>query len=58
MPKALKMALLPFGLRRSAANYNISKLFFLHPFLASAIYNNTTKNKVDIGKVFLHPDIG
>ena len=39
-----------FGtLRRSAANDKIFKLFFLHPFLASTIYNNTIKNKFDIG---------
>ena len=37
------------GLRRSAANDNIFKLFFLHPFLASTIYNNTIKNKFNIG---------
>ena len=36
-------------LRRSAANDNLFKLFFLHPFLASKIYNNTIKNKSDIG---------
>ena len=36
-------------LRRSAANDKIFKLFFLHPFLASTIYNNTIKNKFDIG---------
>ena len=36
-------------LRRSAANYKIFKLFFLHPFLASTIYNNTIKKKIDIG---------
>ena len=36
-------------LRRSAANDNIFKLFFLHPFLASTIYNNTIKDKFDIG---------
>ena len=36
-------------LRRSAANDNIFKRFFLHPFLASTIYNNTIKNKFDIG---------
>ena len=38
-----------FNLRRSAANDKIFKLFFLHPFLASTIYNNTIKNKFDIG---------
>ena len=37
------------ALRRSAANDKIFKLFFLHPFLASTIYNNTIKNKFDIG---------
>ena len=37
------------NLRRSAANDKIFKLFFLHPFLASTIYNNTIKNKFDIG---------
>ena len=37
------------GLRRYAANDKIFKLFFLHPFLASTIYNNTIKNKFDIG---------
>ena len=26
-----------------------SNFFFLHPFLASTIYNNTIKNKFDIG---------
>ena len=36
-------------LRRYAANDKIFKLFFLHPFLASTIYNNTIKNKFDIG---------
>ena len=36
-------------LRRYAANDKIFKLFFLHPFLASTIYNNTVKNKFDIG---------
>ena len=36
-------------LRRSAANDKIFKLFFLHPFLASTIYNNKIKNKFDIG---------
>ena len=36
-------------LRRSAANDKIFKLFFLHPFLASTINNNTIKNKFDIG---------
>ena len=36
-------------LRRPAANDNIFKLFFLHPFLAPTIYNNTIKNKFDIG---------
>ena len=36
-------------LRRYAANDKIFKLFFLHPFLASTIYNNTSKNKFDIG---------
>ena len=38
-----------FNLRRYAANDKIFKLFFLHPFLASTIYNNTIKNKFDIG---------
>ena len=38
-----------FRQRRSAANDKIFKLFFLHPFLASTIYNNTIKNKFDIG---------
>ena len=38
-------------LRRSAADDKIFKLFFLHPFLASTIYNNTIKNKFDIGSV-------
>ena len=38
-----------FCLRRYAANDKIFKLFFLHPFLASTIYNNTIKNKFDIG---------
>ena len=38
-----------FYLRRYAANDKIFKLFFLHPFLASTIYNNTIKNKFDIG---------
>ena len=38
-----------FNLRRSSANDKIFKLFFLHPFLASTIYNNTIKNKFDIG---------
>ena len=37
------------SLRRYAANDKIFKLFFLHPFLASTIYNNTIKNKFDIG---------
>ena len=36
-------------LRRSAANDNIFKLFLLHPFSASAIYNNTIENKFGIG---------
>ena len=36
-------------LRRYAANDKTFKLFFLHPFLASTIYNNTIKNKFDIG---------
>ena len=36
-------------LRRYAANEKIFKIFFLHPFLASTIYNNTIKNKFDIG---------
>ena len=36
-------------LRRYAANDKIFKLFFLHPFLASTIFNNTIKNKFDIG---------
>ena len=36
-------------LRRYAANDKIFKLFFLYPFLASTIYNNTIKNKFDIG---------
>ena len=36
-------------LRRYAANDKIFKLFFIHPFLASTIYNNTIKNKFDIG---------
>ena len=36
-------------LRRSAAKDKIFKLFFLHPFLASTIYNNTIKNIFDIG---------
>ena len=38
-----------FDLRRYAANDKIFKLVFLHPFLASTIYNNTIKNKFDIG---------
>ena len=38
-----------FILRRSAANDKIFKKIFLHPFLASTIYNNTIKNKFDIG---------
>ena len=36
-------------LRRYAANDKIIKLFFLHHFLASTIYNDTIKNKFDIG---------
>ena len=36
-------------LRRSAANENLFKLFFLHPFLASTIHNNTFKTKSNIG---------
>ena len=36
------------ALRRYAANDKIFKLFFLHPFLASTIYNNTIKKKFDI----------
>ena len=36
-------------LRRYAANDKIFKPFFVHPFLASTIYNNTIKNKFDIG---------
>ena len=36
-------------LRRYAANDKIFKLFFLHPFLASTIYNKIIKNKFDIG---------
>ena len=35
-----------FGLRRSAANDKIFKLFFLHPFLASTIYDNTIKTNL------------
>ena len=38
-----------FNLWRYAANDKIFKLFFLHPFLASTIYNNIIKNKFDIG---------
>ena len=37
-------------LRRSAANDNLFKLFFLHPFLASKIFNNTFKNKSNVGQ--------
>ena len=36
-------------LRRSAAGDKIFQLFFLHPFLALAIYNNTIEDKFDIG---------
>ena len=43
------IAPVPGHLRRCAANDKIFKLFFLHPFLPSTIYNNTTKNKFDIG---------
>ena len=39
----------PIKLRRSAANDKIFKLFFLHPFLASTIYNKIIKNKFDKG---------
>ena len=34
-------------LRSSAVNDNLLKLFFLDPFLASKIYNNTFKNKYE-----------
>ena len=50
--RALFLVFYIFGdldLRRYAANDKIFKLFFLHPFLASTIYNNTIKNKFDIG---------
>ena len=30
------------SLRRAAANENLFKLFFLHPFLESKIHNNTS----------------
>ena len=45
-------------LRRYAANDKIFKLFFLHSFLASTIYNNTIKNKIDIGKCGFFRDTG
>ena len=34
------------ALRRSAANDNLFKLFFLHPILASKIYINTVKKQI------------
>ena len=49
MCKEQKHKLAIYGLRRYAANDKIFKLFFLHPFLASTIYNNSIKNKFDIG---------
>ena len=45
-------------LRRSAANENLFKLFFLHPVLASKIHNNTFKTKSNIGSVFFLRDTG
>ena len=49
-----KICLVVYGrLRRSAANDNEFKLFFLHPFLASKIYNKTFKTKSNIGSVGL-----
>ena len=44
-----QQTLFGIDLRRSAANDKIFKLFFLRPFLASTIYNNTIKSKFDIG---------
>ena len=37
------------SLRRTADNEKFFNLFFLHPFLASKIHNNTFKNKSNIG---------
>ena len=37
------------SLRRSAANENLFKLVFLHPFLASKIHKNTFKTISNIG---------
>ena len=54
----VKLSDLKLFLRRSAANDKIFIFFFLHPFLAATIYDNTIKNKFDIGLYGFFRDTG